>query len=110
MRVGLSVDPPLATIPGVLAEEGVDTYQTVLRDPGRFGNFGVPDPTDRAALIEGLRGRNTGAGRTGPLPFKPPSREGGSRTWPALHLLSGWTVAAGWGAAGVSFTFGGGEG
>src|SRR5512144_665465 len=59
MRVGLSIDPPRATIPGVLAEEGVDTFQTVLRDPGRFGNYGVPDPADRAALIEGLRGRGT---------------------------------------------------
>src|SRR5262249_35435581 len=57
MRIGLSIDPPLAAIPGVLAEEGVDCYQTVLRDPGRFGNYGVPEPGDRAALVEGLRGR-----------------------------------------------------
>jgi len=57
MRVGLSVEPPLATIPAILATEQVDTFQTVVRDPGRFGNYGVPDPADRAALVEGLRGR-----------------------------------------------------
>jgi len=58
MRVGLSIDPPLATIPAVLREEGVEVYQTVLRDPGRFGNYGVPEPADRSALVEGLRGRS----------------------------------------------------
>ena len=57
MRVGLSIEPPLATIPAILATEQVDTFQTVVRDPGRFGNYGVPDPADRAALVEGLRGR-----------------------------------------------------
>ena len=49
MRVGISIDPPLAAIPPLLREEGVDVYQTVLRDPGRFGNYGVPEPADRAA-------------------------------------------------------------
>jgi sugar phosphate isomerase/epimerase len=57
MRVGLSIDPPLGAIPAILGAEGVDVYQTVLRDPGRFGNYGVPDETDRAALVAGLAGR-----------------------------------------------------
>jgi len=59
MRVGLSIVPPLGSIPALLTQEGVDVYQTVLRDPGRFGNYGVPEPADRAALVEGLAGRRT---------------------------------------------------
>jgi len=59
MRVGISIEPPLATIPGLLVDEGVSVFQTVVRDPGRFGNYGVPEPADRAAMVEGLRGRAT---------------------------------------------------
>src|SRR5262249_57225434 len=59
MRAAISSDPPLAPIPGLLADEGVSVFQTVVRDPGRFGNFGVPEPADRAAMVEGLRGRAT---------------------------------------------------
>lgn len=61
MRVGLSIDPPLASIPSLLSAEGVDVYQTVLRDPGRFGNYGVPEPADRAALVSGYGGGGYGA-------------------------------------------------
>jgi len=106
MRVGLSVDPPLATIPGVLAEEGVDTYQTVLRDPGRFGNFGVPDPADRAALIEGLRGRTTWGVAHGSLLVNLASPEGRIRNSSVFSLLSDLKVAAEVGIAGVCFHVG----
>lgn len=106
MRVGLSIDPPLATIPGVLAEEGVDTYQTVLRDPGRFGNFGVPDPADRAALIEGLRGRTTWGVAHGSLLVNLASPEGRIRNSSVFSLLSDLKVAAEIGIAGVCFHVG----
>ena len=78
MRVGLSIDPPLATIPATLAEEGVDAFQTVLRDPGRFGNYGVPDAADRTALIEGSRGRGLWGVAHGSLLINLASPEGAS--------------------------------
>src|SRR5215813_6225928 len=106
MRVGLSLDPPLATIPGLLAAEGVDTYQTVLRDPGRFGNFGVPDPADRAALIEGLRGRSTWGIAHGSLLINLASPEGRIRNSSVFSLLSDLKVAAELGIAGVCFHVG----
>ncbi len=106
MRVGLSIDLPLATIPGVLAEEGVDTYQTVLRDPGRFGNYGVPDPTDRAALVEGLRGRTTWGVAHGSLLVNLASPEGRIRNSSVSSLLADLKVAAEVGIAGVCFHVG----
>jgi deoxyribonuclease IV len=106
MRVGLSIDLPLATIPGVLAEEGVDTFQTVLRDPGRFGNYGVPDPADRAALIEGLRGRSTWGVAHGSLLVNLASPEGRIRNSSVFSLLSDLKVAAEVGIAGVCFHIG----
>jgi len=106
MRVGLSVDPPLATIPGVLAEEGVDTFQTVLRDPGRFGNYGVPDPADRAALIEGLRGRSTWGVAHGSLLVNLASPEGRIRNSSVSSLLAELKVAAEGGIGGVCFHVG----
>jgi len=106
MRVGLSVDPPLAAIPGLLAAEGVDTYQTVLRDPGRFGNFGVPEPADRAALVEGLRGRSTWGVAHGSLLVNLASPEGRIRNSSVFSLLSDLKVAAEVGIAGVCFHVG----
>src|SRR5438046_2360424 len=106
MRVGLSVDPPLATIPAVLAEEGVDTFQTVLRDPGRFGNYGVPDPADRAALVEGLRGRPAWGVAHGSLLVNLASPEGRIRNSSVSSLLADLKVAAEIGIAGVCFHIG----
>src|SRR5262245_66274941 len=94
MRVGLSVDPPLAAIPGVRAEDGVDTFQTVLREPGRFGNYGVPDPADRAAMIEGLRGRRTWGVAHGSLLINLASPEGRIRNSSVSSLLADLKVAA----------------
>ena len=106
MRVGLSIDPPLAAIPGVLADEGVDAFQTVLRDPGRFGNTGVPDAGDRAALIEGLRGRGVWGVAHGSLLVNLASPEGRIRNSSVSSLLADLKVAAEIGLAGVCFHVG----
>jgi len=106
MRVGLSIDPPLAEIPGVLAAEGVDTFQTVLRDPGRYGNYGVPDPADRAALVEGLRDRAAWGVAHGSLLVNLASPEGRIRNSSVSSLLADLKVAAEVGIAGVCFHVG----
>jgi len=106
MRVGLSIDPPLAAIPGVLADEGVDVFQTVVRDPGRFGNTGVPEAADRAALIEGLRGRGVWGVAHGSLLVNLASPEGRIRNSSVSSLLADLKVAAEIGLAGVCFHIG----
>ncbi|MGH7384682.1 MAG: TIM barrel protein, partial [Candidatus Rokuibacteriota bacterium] len=103
MRAGLSLDPPLAAIPAVLTEEGVDVYQTVLRDPGRFGNYGVPDPGDRAALVEGLRGRTAWGVAHGSLLVNLASPEGRIRNSSVSSLLADLKVAAEVGLDAVCF-------
>src|SRR6185295_9448859 len=106
MRVGLSIDPPLATIPATLAEEGVDAFQTVLRDPGRFGNYGVPDAADRTALIEGSRGRGLWGVAHGSLLINLASPEGRIRNSSVSSLLADLKVAAEIGMEGVCFHVG----
>lgn len=106
MRIGLSIDPPLAAIPGMLAEEGVDAFQTVLRDPGRFGNYGVPEAADRAALVEGLRGRGAWGVAHGSLLVNLASPEGRIRNSSVSSLLADLKVAAEVGIAGVCFHIG----
>jgi len=106
LRVGLSVDPPLAAIPGVLEFEGVDAFQTVLRDPGRFGNYGVPEPADRAALVEGLRGKSAWGVAHGSLLINLASPEGRIRNSSVSSLLADLKVAAEVGLAGVCFHVG----
>ena len=106
MRVGLSIDPPLATIPALLSEEGVDVYQTVLRDPGRFGNYGVPEPADRTALMEGLRGRRVWGVAHGSLLINLASPEGRIRNSSVSSLLADLKVAAEVGLDAVCFHMG----
>jgi deoxyribonuclease-4 len=106
MRVGLSIDPPLASIPPLLAAEGVDVYQTVLRDPGRFGNYGVPEPADRAALVEGLRGRGTWGLAHGSLLINLASPEGRIRNSSVSSLLADLKLAAEVGIDAVCFHVG----
>jgi deoxyribonuclease-4 len=106
VRLGLSVDPPLAAIPALLREEGVDVYQTVLRDPGRFGNYGVPDPADRAALVEGLRGRPVWGVAHGSLLVNLASPEGRIRNSSVSSLLADLKVAAEIGLDAVCFHVG----
>jgi deoxyribonuclease-4 len=106
MRLGLSVDPPLAAIPALLREEGVDVYQTVLRDPGRFGNYGVPEPADRAALVEGLRDRAVWGVAHGSLLVNLASPEGRIRNSSVSSLLADLKVAAEVGLDAVCFHVG----
>jgi deoxyribonuclease-4 len=106
MRVGISIDPPLAAIPGLLAREGVDAFQTVLRDPGRFGNYGVPEPADRAALVEGLRGRGCWGVAHGSLLINLASPEGRIRNSSVSSLLADLKVAAEIGLDAVCFHVG----
>src|SRR5262245_64555491 len=106
MRIGLSIDPPLAGIPSLLADEGVDAFQTVLRDPGRFGNYGVPDATDRAALIDGLRARPAWGVAHGSLLINLASPEGRIRNSSVSSLLADLKVAGEVGIAGVCFHVG----
>jgi len=106
MRVGLSIDPPLAAIPALLGAEGVDVYQTVLRDPGRFGNYGVPEPADRAALVEGLRGRRVWGVAHGSLLVNLASPEGRIRNSSVSSLLADLKVAAEVGIDAVCFHVG----
>src|SRR5215510_15179073 len=106
MRVGLSIDPPLAAIPPLLAAEGVDVYQTVLRDPGRFGNYGVPEPADRAAFVEGLRGRPAWGLAHGSLLINLASPEGRIRNSSVSSLLADLKVAAEIGLSAVCFHVG----
>jgi hypothetical protein len=106
MRVGLSIDPPLGSIPALLTQEGVDVYQTVLRDPGRFGNYGVPEPADRAALVEGLAGRRTWGVAHGSLLVNLASPEGRIRNSSVSSLLADLKVAAEVGLDAVCFHVG----
>jgi deoxyribonuclease-4 len=106
MRVGLSIDPPLAAIPAILLQDGVDVFQTVLRDPGRFGNYGVPDPADRAALVEGLRAHPGWGVAHGSLLVNLASPEGRIRNSSVSSLLADLKVAAEVGIAGVCFHVG----
>jgi deoxyribonuclease-4 len=106
MRVGLSIDPPLAAIPALLSAEGVDVYQTVLRDPGRFGNYGVPEPADRAALVEGLRGRSVWGVAHGSLLVNLASPEGRIRNSSVSSLLADLKIAAEVGLDAVCFHVG----
>ncbi|HEX6775654.1 MAG TPA: TIM barrel protein [Methylomirabilota bacterium] len=106
MRVGLSIEPPLATIPAILATEQVDAFQTVVRDPGRFGNYGVPDPADRAAFVEGLRGRPAWGLAHGSLLVNLASPEGRIRNSSVSSLAADLKIAAEIGLAGVCFHIG----
>jgi deoxyribonuclease IV len=106
VRAGLSIDPPLAAIPAMLTGEGVEVFQTVVRDTGRFGNFGVPEPADRAALIEGLRGRRSWGVAHGSLLVNLASPEGRIRNSSVFSLVSDLKVAAEIGLAGVCFHVG----
>ena len=106
MRVGLSIEPPLATIPAILATEQVDAFQTVVRDPGRFGNYGVPDLADRAAFVDGLRGRPAWGLAHGSLLVNLASPEGRIRNSSVSSLAADLKVAAEIGLAGVCFHIG----
>lgn len=106
MRVGISVDPPLASISPLLVETGVDAFQTVLRDPGRFGNYGVPEPDDRARLVADLRARPAWGLAHGSLLINLASPEGRIRNSSVSSLLADMKVAAEIGLDAVCFHIG----
>jgi deoxyribonuclease-4 len=106
MRPALSVDPPLSAIPAVLAAEGVDAFQTVLRDPGRFGNHGVPDEADRAGLLAGLQARPAWGVAHGSLLVNLASPEGRIRNSSVSSVVADLRLAAELGLAGVCFHVG----
>lgn len=56
MRPALHIDPPLAAIPALLREAGVDAFQTTLRNPQRFGKDGIPPAEDQAAYRDAAAG------------------------------------------------------
>lgn len=106
MRVGISVDPPLASIAPLMLETGVDAFQTVLRDPGRFGNYGVPEPDDRARLVADLRARPAWGLAHGSLLINLASPEGRIRNSSVSSLLADMKVAAEIGLDAVCFHIG----
>jgi deoxyribonuclease-4 len=53
-QFGPHIEPPLAQIPSLLKERGLNTFQTVLRDPRRLSKEGIPDLEDQAAFKTGM--------------------------------------------------------
>jgi deoxyribonuclease-4 len=53
-RYGYHIDPPLAAIPGALAELQAVTFQTTLRATTRLSKEGVPDAADQEAYLAAL--------------------------------------------------------
>jgi deoxyribonuclease IV len=104
MRPALHIDPPLAAIPARLRQEGLDAFQTTLRNPQRFGKDGVPDAGDQAAYRAAAQGLWGIAHAT--LLLNLASPEGRIRNASASSLLGDLTLAAALGLAGVCFHVG----
>lgn len=101
MRPAVHIDPPLATIPEQLRQDGLDAFQTTLRNPQRFGKDGVPDAGDQAAFLAAARGLWGIAHAT--LLLNLASPEGRIRNASASSLLGDLVLAAQLGLAGVCF-------
>lgn len=104
MRPAFHIDPPLAKIPAALRREGLDAFQTTLRDPQRFGKTGIPDADDQAAYqadSAGLWGIAHGS-----LLINLASPEGRIRNSSKSSLLGDLQLAAKLGLAGVCFHVG----
>lgn len=104
MRPALHIDPPLAAIPELLRHDGVDAFQTTLRNPQRFGKEGIPDPEDQAAYRAGAAGLWGIVHAT--LLVNLASPEGRIRNASASSLLGDLQLAAQLGLAGVCFHVG----
>jgi deoxyribonuclease-4 len=104
MRPALHIDPPLAGIPELLRRDGVDAFQTTLRNPHRFGKDGIPDPDDQAAF------RATASGLWGiahaTLLMNLASPDGRIRNASASSLVGDLQLATQLGLAGVCFHIG----
>lgn len=104
MRPAFHYDPPLAAIPATLKAEGIDAFQTTLRDPQRFGKTGIPDAEDQAAYraaAAGLWGVVHGS-----LLINLASPEGRIRNSSKSSLLGDLALARDLGLAGVCFHVG----
>ncbi|HVO22707.1 MAG TPA: TIM barrel protein [Candidatus Margulisiibacteriota bacterium] len=104
MRPALHIDPPLASIPEILRHDGVDAFQTTLRNPQRFGKEGIPDAADQASYLAGATGLWGIAHAT--LLVNLASPEGRIRNASAASLLGDLQLAARLGLAGVCFHVG----
>jgi len=104
VRPALHVDPPLAAIPEILRHDGVDAFQTTLRNPQRFGKEGIPDAVDQAAFRASATGLWGIAHAT--LLVNLASPEGRIRNASASSLLGDLRLAAQLGLAGVCFHVG----
>ncbi len=104
MRPALHVDPPLAAIPAILRSDGVDAFQTTLRNPQRFGKAGIPEPADQAAFRAAAAGLWGIAHAT--LLVNLASPDGRIRNASASSLLGDLQLAAQLGFAGVCFHVG----
>jgi deoxyribonuclease-4 len=103
-RPALHIDPPLAAIPALLEQHGVDAFQTTLRDPQRFGKSGVPDADDQTAFM-GQAGALWGIAH-GSLLINLASPEGRIRNSSVSSLLGDLQLGARLGLAGVCFHVG----
>jgi deoxyribonuclease-4 len=104
MRPALHIDPPLAAIPPALHRDGVDAFQTTLRNPQRFGKDGIPDVDDQVAFraaAQGLWGIAHGS-----LLINLASPDGRIRNSSASSLVGDLQLAAQLGLAGVCFHVG----
>jgi deoxyribonuclease IV len=104
MRPALHIDPPLAAIPEALHSDGVDAFQTTLRNPQRFGKEGIPDAADQDAYRASAAGLWGIAHAT--LLVNLASPEGRIRNASASSLLGDLQLAAHLGLAGVCFHVG----
>jgi deoxyribonuclease-4 len=105
VRPALHIDPPLAAIPEQLDAEGLDAFQTTLRNPQRFGKDGVPDEADQMAFRD--RGGSSFWGIAhASLLTNLASPDGRIRNASASGLLGDLTLAQRLGLAGVCFHVG----
>jgi deoxyribonuclease-4 len=104
MRPAFHIDPPLRNIPARLRADGIDAFQTTLRDPQRFGKTGIPDDADQAAFqaeASGLWGIAHGS-----LLINLASPDGRIRNSSKSSLLGDLQLATKLGLAGVCFHVG----
>jgi deoxyribonuclease-4 len=104
MRPALHIDPPLALIPEILRQDGIDAFQTTLRNPKRFGKDGIPDVADQAAFRAGSSGLWGIVHAT--LLVNLASSDGRIRNASASSLLGDLQLAAQLGLVGVCFHVG----
>jgi len=104
IRPAFHIDPPLAAIPDLLRADGVDAFQTTLRNPQRFGKDGVPDAADQAAYRAGAAGLWGIAHAT--LLTNLASPDGRIRNASVSALVGDLQLAAHLGLAGVCFHVG----